>query len=430
MLSLNPTTKKTAAEDDSELILLYHPALAAAMRRLHVHHPGEAAIFLNQNAFWLQTNSGYLTRDGRKWIYNSYEDWREQIPSLSAWQIGQMVRDLEKLGLIEKKCFARLHHDLVERPSVAWHEWNTSSWITLNVEKLVELCHWHPFGDKRKVRASQRKGQSFENPHKPLSDAEIAITTSKDCNFNDERLQVQHPSIYRDNQKVAVADESEKSLKNPIPTDDESYNHSLSSTLVVESTTATVHEDTAESDEESEPDNSPGEIITAVISSEEEEEYRKLTEIRSTIEKLTPRLKALALDYTFQEIQAALAFYKEKNKKDPICYPAQWLEGCLRGRWWQDTARQSSAPRSNTGKDKDAEAPKPLAERLAPELKSWYEWAVSEGICLPAPLLELPEKMGRLCARVLLVNRRPYDPPFETRPIEELAREYPRPEHD
>lgn len=429
MQSLNPTTKKT--EDDSELILLYHPALAAAMKRLHVHHPGEAAIFLNQNAFWLQTNSGILTRDGRKWIYNSYEDWREQIPSLSASQIGKMVRELEGLGLIEKNCYAGLRHELVERPPVAWHPWNTTSWITLNVEKLVELCHWHPFGDTRKVRASQRKDkeQSFENPHKPLPDAEIAITTSKDCNFDDEKLQVQLPSIYRENQKFTVADASETSLETLIPTDDESYDHSLSS-LVVEDTNDTVHEDTAESDEEGEPDNSPSEIITTVISSEEEEEYRKLTEIRSTVGTLTPRLKALALDYTFQEIQAALTFYEEKNKKDPIRYPAKWLERCLRGRWWQDTARKSSAPSSKTGKDKDAEAPKPLAERLAPELKSWYEWAVSEGICLPAPLLELPEKMGRLCARVPLVNRRPYDPPFEARPIEELAHEYPRPAHD
>ncbi|MBW4601080.1 MAG: hypothetical protein KME29_16255 [Calothrix sp. FI2-JRJ7] len=171
--------------------LLYIPALACALKNLRIPHAGEAAIFLSQIAFWLGTDSGHSTRDGRKWIYNAYADWILQIPSLTENQFGVMVRSLVFHELIEKSCYASLCSQLTTHP-VSWHQYNTSSWITLNVERIIELTNWYPFG---KEEISTKTDQTPE----PALGAEIANTTSGNCKSNFAKLGTQFPTIYIEN---------------------------------------------------------------------------------------------------------------------------------------------------------------------------------------------------------------------------------------
>jgi hypothetical protein len=173
------------------LTLLYYPTLAAALKNFGIPHSGEAAVFLNQLAFWLSTDSGHATKDGRKWIYNSYADWTQQITSLSEYQFGSMVRALQELGFIEKSCYAHVRRELVEQSPVAWHTHNTSSWMTLCVERIVELTNWHPFGEE----ISPSPQQSSES----ASSTEIANTVSQFSNNNSAKLRSQFPSIYKEN---------------------------------------------------------------------------------------------------------------------------------------------------------------------------------------------------------------------------------------
>ncbi|BAY20253.1 hypothetical protein NIES21_61230 (plasmid) [Anabaenopsis circularis NIES-21] len=174
-----------AVAESKDLVLIYSPKLVKAMKELGVPHPAEAGIFINQLAYWQQSRYGYYTKDGTKWIYNSYEKWTSnQFTSLSPWQLGKMVRCLEELEIIKKTCFASVRRHLVSQPS-EWHPHKTSSWITLNVERLVELtgCYPHCFG---------------KSPE-PLSDAEIANATTRDCIHNNTKLQTQFSSIYQEN---------------------------------------------------------------------------------------------------------------------------------------------------------------------------------------------------------------------------------------
>jgi hypothetical protein len=189
------------------LTLLYIPELAAALKELGVPHPGEAAVYLSQQAFWMKTNSGIFDRAGIKWIYNSYSQWVEQIASLSEYQFGKMVRALEGLGLIFKSCYAHLRHNLETKPE-GFHPWQTKSWITLNTPRIVELTGWNPFGtdvlfDK-------------ESPQ-PATSAEIANTTTRDCVHNDARLRTQFPSIYREN-SISTKDEQVKEKEGDVTT--------------------------------------------------------------------------------------------------------------------------------------------------------------------------------------------------------------------
>ncbi|OKH52818.1 hypothetical protein NIES2101_13225 [Calothrix sp. HK-06] len=184
----SPSSSEVNDSKISDFTLLYIPALAFALKNLKIPHAGEAAIFLSQLAFWLSTNSGHSTRDGRKWIYNAYSDWILQIPSLSEGQFGVMVRSLVFHELIEKSCYASLRRYLTTHP-VSWHPDNTSSWITLNVERIIELTNWYPFG---KEEISTSTNQTPE----PAQTAEIVNTTSGSGKSNFAKLKIQFPSIY------------------------------------------------------------------------------------------------------------------------------------------------------------------------------------------------------------------------------------------
>ncbi|MBN3925630.1 hypothetical protein [Nostoc sp. NMS4] len=179
------TQEINASAKSKNLTLIYSPELARAMKELNVCHPAEACILINQLAFWMQSGYGYRTEDDRKWIYNSYEDWTSnQFTSLSPWNFGKMARELEALGIIEKDCYVRLKKHLVTKPP-HWHPDLTSSWMTLDVERLFELtgCFPHCYG---------------KSPN-PLLDAEIANAMTRDCDRNDAKLQTQFPSTYKEN---------------------------------------------------------------------------------------------------------------------------------------------------------------------------------------------------------------------------------------
>lgn len=438
MLNISLTDSHSAQKPETKnFTLIYHPFLAAALKDLGIRHPGEAAVFINQLAFWHNTTAGELTRDGRKWIYNSYEDWTSQLPSLKPWQLGTMVRDLESLGMIQKSCYAHLRQELLN-DSVAWHTHNTSSWITLDVERIIELTNWHPI-----------KAQIVQSL-KPLPCTEIENRTTETSESNTAPLETQQRSIYIENKKVSESSSAQKNeareeiqeqptvcelstvtlkQENFVAGDD----HSLEQVNSDRSPQTSLPYDRPLENEVTHEDRFPDEgqannttyevcnlhsltnISHEVVESPLEEESLKLREVRDAVGKLTRELKELVAQFTLIDLRKALTIYRERIAHTAIHNPYRWLKKCLQERWWM-----TQDPR------KFNEAPKPANERLSQELKDWFEWAITQGICLPAAIAELPEKMGLICAQVPILNRRPFDPPYDLIPIEQLAREYPR----
>ncbi|WP_334912478.1 hypothetical protein [Nostoc sp.] len=183
-LSNSSDTSQTANQQAKNWKLIFTPPLAQAMRELKIRHPGEATVFINQLAFWMQTNCGQTTKDGRKWIYNSYENWtKTQFTSLSVSQFGKMIRDLETLKIIEKGNYASLRSYLINKLPGAWHPDQTQSWITLNLERLIELTGYNP----------------FDESWKPLSSTEILNGTTGDSNQNKAEFRSQLPTTYIEN---------------------------------------------------------------------------------------------------------------------------------------------------------------------------------------------------------------------------------------
>lgn len=83
----------------SRLLLDEHPlqvlpSLAVALDSLN------DAIILQQVHYWLRTKSGEIKKDGRRWIFNGYQDWQEQFPFWHEDTIRRSILRLEGRGLL------------------------------------------------------------------------------------------------------------------------------------------------------------------------------------------------------------------------------------------------------------------------------------------------------------------------------------------
>ena len=205
--------------------LLYYPELAGALLKLGIPHPGEAAIFLSQLSYWLKKEGcGRMTRDGKNWIYNTYQKWVSQIKSLTISQFGKMIRALASLGLIEKTTFGEQRHSLKKEKPVGFSSWNNTTWVTLCLEKIKELTGWCPFENEteEEEREEEKSDSNNEESLEPARAANLPNRTSDVSVRDDGCFQVESSSIYKENLSLTKEPEfnSEKEKKENSPKSD------------------------------------------------------------------------------------------------------------------------------------------------------------------------------------------------------------------
>jgi hypothetical protein len=79
------------------------------------------SIILQQLHYWLGKNPKEM--DGRKWIYNTYDDWKEQFPFWSISTIRRVITTLENAGII-------LNANYNQR------KFDKTKWYSIDYEKL------------------------------------------------------------------------------------------------------------------------------------------------------------------------------------------------------------------------------------------------------------------------------------------------------
>ncbi len=100
--------------------LITHPEVALTLGK-------SEAIFLQQLHYWLTTDNEMGTiLDGKRWIYNSYRSWTENLRIYSESTIRRAITKLEKLGII-------LTQNLNKKRS------DHTKWYTINYEALKNL---------------------------------------------------------------------------------------------------------------------------------------------------------------------------------------------------------------------------------------------------------------------------------------------------
>ncbi|MGG3964999.1 DnaD domain-containing protein [Heyndrickxia faecalis] len=82
------------------------------------------AIILQQLNYWLQKSNHIY--EGKPWVYNTYEDWKEQFPFWSISTIRRAISKLEKEGFIITNNFNRSQID-------------KTKWYTIDFEKVEGL---------------------------------------------------------------------------------------------------------------------------------------------------------------------------------------------------------------------------------------------------------------------------------------------------
>ena len=130
------------------------------------------ALLLQRLHYWLQNEySGYLLKDGTKWIYNGYREIQEQFPWLSIDQIGRQLRFLEKIGWIISERFHKLNRNIGFITKVPhFQEDNQRKWYRLNYQKIFEdtgfdllFAEKGESSDKSPKRRKRPRGTNLQN---------------------------------------------------------------------------------------------------------------------------------------------------------------------------------------------------------------------------------------------------------------------------
>lgn len=82
------------------------------------------AIMLQHVHYWLSVSRN--VKDGRKWVYNTYEEWKKQLPFWSLSTIKRTIAGLEEKGYILSDNFNA-------------HNWDQTKWYSIDYKRLREI---------------------------------------------------------------------------------------------------------------------------------------------------------------------------------------------------------------------------------------------------------------------------------------------------
>lgn len=69
------------------------------------------AIILQQIHYWIKQDRSGKEHENRRWIYNTYEGWREQFPFLSTSTIKRCLTNLKDMGYLDVEQLNKKSHD-------------------------------------------------------------------------------------------------------------------------------------------------------------------------------------------------------------------------------------------------------------------------------------------------------------------------------
>lgn len=82
------------------------------------------SVVLQQVHFWISKEQNF--KNGRYWVYNTYEEWAEQFPFWSESTVRRTFNKLEKDGLLISDNFNKLKID-------------RTKWYSIDYEKVSDL---------------------------------------------------------------------------------------------------------------------------------------------------------------------------------------------------------------------------------------------------------------------------------------------------
>ncbi|MDY7560191.1 hypothetical protein QN366_01475 [Pseudomonas sp. CCC3.2] len=76
------------------------------------------AIVLQQLKYWLNETESGVEHDGRRWVYNTVEQWQKQFPFWSPDTVKRALKSLQSQGLVSAEQLAKAKHDHTNHYSI------------------------------------------------------------------------------------------------------------------------------------------------------------------------------------------------------------------------------------------------------------------------------------------------------------------------
>jgi hypothetical protein len=108
----------------SSSILLTDETFIALQPTLVNHFGRSAAQVLAALHSWLQCSKNLI--DGVYWVYNTYAQWKDQIPGLSIRTLQRVMRQLEALGIVRSERYEA-------------YRWYQRKWYSIDYDRLETL---------------------------------------------------------------------------------------------------------------------------------------------------------------------------------------------------------------------------------------------------------------------------------------------------
>lgn len=145
----------------NESPLQIQPSLAKAIG-LH------EAIFLQQLHYWIRISR--FIRNERKWVYNTYEEWLNQLKYLSLPTLKRAIKSLKTQKLLYVERFDRLRSNQVNYYSI---NYDTLNEIEEGMGGVVRT--------KEEIESNSSGGSSWSNPvaqHEPIGQVKMNSSSS------------------------------------------------------------------------------------------------------------------------------------------------------------------------------------------------------------------------------------------------------------
>lgn len=153
------------------------------------------SIVLQQIHYWLNPRINKTIKDHHHWVYNSYDQWKEQFPFWSAITIKRTFQSLEKMGLLITKNFNA-------------SGFNKTKWYRIDYKKLEDYARDASNGSERSARSDQNDpsmGSSCTQERIKMipsyRDTETTTETSSPSQVSSLKPMASHPKKKEEAQK-------------------------------------------------------------------------------------------------------------------------------------------------------------------------------------------------------------------------------------
>lgn len=116
------------------------------------------AIIIQQIHYWCSESRSGVEHNGRTWIYNTYEQWKEQFPFFSESTIKRALKSLHNQGLVEVEQLNKSKHDRTNFYSINYDLINQISMNSSNGSKWS-----HPQGQNGLISTETTTETTTEN---------------------------------------------------------------------------------------------------------------------------------------------------------------------------------------------------------------------------------------------------------------------------